>query len=208
MDDVEYPVSEEPLGALLREVQSGAIQVPEFQRAVLLRDDWVGTLLASVSLGYPIGALMLLEAGHPGYRFGTRAVDGAAQTHTAPRRLLVDGQHRASALFQALLSAHGVYVTAEGEVSRRRYYLDAAKVVAGVDRDEAVVSLPADNPPGSGLVPFAGAFDAGANVAVARIAEYAVPVIRLPMEATRWTIRVRGGANGAALSEAYRMREG
>ena len=208
MAEPEYRVSEEPLGALLRDVQSGAIQAPEFQRSVALRDDWVRMLLASVSLGYPIGALMLLDAGHPGYRFGTRPVDGAAQPHRAPRRLLVDGQHRVSALFQALLSAEGVTISTGGELSRRWYYFDASKVAAGADRDDAVVSLPADRAPEPRLVPFAGALGADADPLLAAFAQYPVPVIHLPKEATRWTIRVRGGADGPALSEAFRLGDG
>ena len=53
----------EPLARLLEEAHDGRIQVPEFQRELILTDEWMKSLLASVSLGYPIGAVTLLEAG-------------------------------------------------------------------------------------------------------------------------------------------------
>ena len=224
MANAEYPISFEPLGALLREVGFGAIQVPEFQRAVTLRDDWVRTLLASVSLGYPIGAVMLLEAGHPEYWFGTRPVEGAPATSAVPQSLLVDGQHRVSALIQAFVAPGGVAATSGDGQSRRRYYLDLRKVVGGADRDAAIVSLPADQEPDSSLFGLNGALSAVSHLfprppgltqpersaleaVLSGVKDYGIPVIHLPMAATRWTIRVRGGKDGPALSDAFRVRE-
>lgn len=199
-----YHLDEEPLVELLRNVRDGDMQVPEFQRPVVLHDDWVRTLLASVSLGYPIGAVMVLEAGHPGYRFGRRPVQGAPATSASPRRLLVDGQHRVSALFQALAAPGGVAVLAGDELSHRRYYLDVERLAAGGDRDDAVVSLKAADAPGPRLLPLLGVLDAMPGT-MSGFADYRIPVIQLPMEATRWTVRVRGGANGPLLSEAFRV---
>ena len=51
----------EPLARLLEEAREGRIQVPEFQRELILTDEWMKSLLASVSLGYPIGAVTLAE---------------------------------------------------------------------------------------------------------------------------------------------------
>ena len=99
-------------------------------------------------------------------------------------------------------------VSTEGDLSRRWYYLDASKVAAGADRDEAVVSLPADDTSGEGLLRLADALGADADPRLAAFAHYLVPAIRLPREATRWTIRVRGGADGPRLSEAFRVSEG
>ena len=59
----------EPLARLLEEAHDGRIQVPEFQRELILTDEWMKSLLASVSLGYPIGAVTLLEAGSREMRF-------------------------------------------------------------------------------------------------------------------------------------------
>jgi hypothetical protein len=66
----------EPLARLLEEAHDGRIQVPEFQRELILKDEWMKSLLASVSLGYPIGAVTLLEAGTREMRFET----GLSQT--------------------------------------------------------------------------------------------------------------------------------
>ena len=62
----------EPLARLLEEAREGRIQVPEFQRELILTDEWMKSLLASVSLGYPIGAVTLLRQG-PEMRFETRS---------------------------------------------------------------------------------------------------------------------------------------
>jgi hypothetical protein len=59
----------ETLKRLLEEAHDGRIQVPEFQRELILKHEWMKGLLASVSLGYPIGAGTLLEAGIREMRF-------------------------------------------------------------------------------------------------------------------------------------------
>ena len=54
------PVS---LKELLDNVDSGKIQLPDFQRGWVWDDDRIRGLLASVSRGFPVGAIMTLEAG-------------------------------------------------------------------------------------------------------------------------------------------------
>ena len=59
----------EPLARLLEEAHDGRIQVPEFQRELILTDEWMKSLLASVSLGISDRSWMLLEAGSREMRF-------------------------------------------------------------------------------------------------------------------------------------------
>ena len=54
------PVS---LKELLDNVDSGKIQLPDFQRGWVWDDDRIRGLLASISRGFPVGAIMTLEAG-------------------------------------------------------------------------------------------------------------------------------------------------
>ena len=49
-----------PLDELLSNVKAGKVQLPDFQREWVWDDDHVKSLLASVSLSYPIGAIMML----------------------------------------------------------------------------------------------------------------------------------------------------
>jgi hypothetical protein len=57
-----FDSTKETLKKLLEKVQDGGIQLPEFQREWVWEDDRIKSLLASVSLSYPIGTLMLRRA--------------------------------------------------------------------------------------------------------------------------------------------------
>ena len=48
---------------LLNDVDSGRIQLPDIQRGWVWDDDRIRGLLASVSRGFPVGAIMTLDAG-------------------------------------------------------------------------------------------------------------------------------------------------
>lgn len=139
-----YECAQEPLPRLLDEAHEGRIQVPEFQRELSLDDEWITSLLASVSLGYPIGVFQLLQAGDPGLRFSSRPVTGAPSSSDAPERLLIDGQYRLTSLYQVLASGQAVHTRdGHGNPVRRWYYLDiVAATDPAADRDEAIISLP------------------------------------------------------------------
>lgn len=64
-----------PLSDLLREIREGKIQLPDFQRGWVWDDDHIRDLLVSIARSFPIGAVMLLEAGGE-VRFETRPVEG------------------------------------------------------------------------------------------------------------------------------------
>lgn len=134
----------EPLERLLEEAHVGRIQVPEFQRELILKDEWMKSLLASVSLGYPIGAVMLLEAGATEMRFETRTIGDSPLPPREPERLLIDGRRRITGLYQALVSGCPVQ-TRDGrdEPVQRWYSIDiAAALDPAVDRDKAIISVP------------------------------------------------------------------
>jgi uncharacterized protein with ParB-like and HNH nuclease domain len=94
--------TDETLKTLLEAAQDGRIQLPEFQRELILEDEWIKSLLASVSLSYPIAAVMLLQAGNPDVLFKTRPIAGAPSSAAEPEWVLLDGQQRMTSLYQGL----------------------------------------------------------------------------------------------------------
>lgn len=61
------------LSQLLEEVSSGKIQLPEFQRSWTWDDNRIQGIIASLSQGYPMGAVMRLQYGNPGYKIQVSA---------------------------------------------------------------------------------------------------------------------------------------
>ena len=135
------------LSELLDGVRTGKIQLPDFQRGWKWDTDRIAGLLASISLDFPVGVVMQLEAGGDS-RFATRPLAGAEATANgvAPERLLLDGQQRLTSLFQALKSGQVVDTAdARGKQLKRWYYLDIAMCLdPDGDREEAIVALPED----------------------------------------------------------------
>jgi hypothetical protein len=139
-----FSSDKEPLNKLLDKVQDGSIQLPEFQREWIWEDDRIRSLLASVSLSYPIGTLMLLTTGNPDVRFKAREVAGAPPAPAEPEQLLLDGQQRITSLYQVLAS--GAVVETQDDHKKpikRWYYIDiTAALDPSADRDEAIISVP------------------------------------------------------------------
>jgi len=89
-----YSVTPHPVETLLTWVKSGEIAIPEIQRPFVWDAAKVRNLLDSLYHGYPIGYLIA-------WRNPTvRLKDG---THSAGKRILIDGQQRVTALMAALL---------------------------------------------------------------------------------------------------------
>src|SRR5436309_3498463 len=133
---------------LLKDVGSGRIRLPDFQRDWKWDTDRIASLLASVSLGYPVGVVMLLESGGGDVQFATRAVSGVESSDlTSPAdRLILDGQQRLTSLHQSLSSGRVVQtMDARKKKLERWYYLDINACLEGeVDQEEAIVDVPAD----------------------------------------------------------------
>ena len=137
-----------PLADLLDQAASGELQLPDFQRGWVWDDDHIRSLLASISLSYPIGAVMTLVAGNPGVNFKARLLEGVELSpKPKPVTLLLDGQQRLTSLFQALKSRNPVRTRSRREKKLLRHYY--AKIEAcidpSVDREEkGIVGIPAD----------------------------------------------------------------
>ncbi|MGH3697290.1 MAG: DUF262 domain-containing protein [Pseudonocardiaceae bacterium] len=73
--DKKFTSSGVPLVDLLDQAGNGALQLPDFQRGWVWDDNHITSLLASVSLSYPIGAVMTLRTGNPEVKFKPRRRD-------------------------------------------------------------------------------------------------------------------------------------
>ena len=144
----KFSSDELPLAQLLDLAEHGYLQLPDFQRGWVWDDDHIRSLLVSVSLSYPIGAVMTLVAGNPDVNFKARLLEGVSLVPApAPDVLLLDGQQRLTSLFQALKSRAPVRTTdSRGNVLHRHYYasIDAC-IDPSVDREEdGIRSVPSD----------------------------------------------------------------
>jgi hypothetical protein len=142
-----FRVAEPSLHDLLESIHAARIQLPDFQRPWVWDDDHIRDLIASVSLWYPIGAVMLLETGGEGIRFRPRPVEGVTYSSLAqPEHLILDGQQRLTSLYLALRSGKVVPTrTTKGDPIDRVYYLDISGCLdAESDRRDAVLSIPSD----------------------------------------------------------------
>ncbi len=133
------------LGELLREVEEGRIQLPDFQRGWVWDDDHIRQLLVSIARAFPIGAVMLLETGGD-VRFQTRPVEGldvASLRFREPERLILDGQQRLTTLTQALALMGPVQTrTSKGRDILRHYYFDIKAAIEGPrSLEDAIVAV-------------------------------------------------------------------
>lgn len=142
-----FTSDKEPLFDVLKEIADGRIQLPEFQRSFIWDDEHISSLLASISLSYPMGAVMMLENGNPDVRFKPRPIEGVELAEEVePERYILDGQQRLTALFQSLfLDKPAVTQDSRKKVIKRWYYIDmAAALNLQADRELAIIGLPED----------------------------------------------------------------
>ena len=136
---------------LLRDVGTGKIQLPDFQRGYKWDDERIRSLLVTVLRGHPMGALMLLDTGNDNIHFKPQPLarvtdDAAVDEHRAlrsPNSLLLDGQQRMTSLYQALTGS-GIVGTKDsrGKEMARRYFLDVELALGDPsEQDDAVRSL-------------------------------------------------------------------
>lgn len=133
------------LAELLENIDKGKIQLPDFQRGWVWDDYRIRSLLASISRGFPAGAVLTLAAqGNIGFK--SRLIEGVPDQGAEPTEFLLDGQQRLTSLYQAM--RHPVPVETmdvRNKKIKRRYYVDInAALDPSVDREDAMVSLPED----------------------------------------------------------------
>ncbi len=142
--DVKQPFLQD----MLKNIGNGRIQLPDFQREWVWDDYHIRSLIASVSQSFPIGVVLALEANGIDIRFKTRFLEGVDSQYAnkKPEILILDGQQRLTALFQALMSGRPVSTqNTRGNESLRSYYLDMETCIKDeIEREEAVLSCGED----------------------------------------------------------------
>lgn len=134
------------LSELMRDVTSGKAQLPEFQRSWTWDDGRIRGILASLSQGYPMGAIMRLECGNENVKFKYRPIEGVKNVAVAPDYLILDGQQRLTSMYRTTCSTDAVLTkTDKGKEIKRFHYLDMKKCLDdNEDRYDAIVPIPED----------------------------------------------------------------
>lgn len=145
MFGASFDSTKKRLQDLLRDVHTGKMQLPEFQRSWIWDDHRIRSLLASIAVSFPIGAIMTLETGGEA-NFKARMIEGAENGASEPNALLLDGQQRLTSLYQALITRSPVRTTdTRGKKIQRHYYVDMTRALADdADRDGWIISMPED----------------------------------------------------------------
>lgn len=145
-----FQTPQHALPDLLKRIDSGDIQLPDFQRGYRWDSERVRSLVLTVIRGYPLGAVMTMSAANQDVYFQPRTFAGTppGAASAAPTELVLDGQQRLTSLYQAL---HGDGVVEivdpndEDKTSTVRFFIDMNKVGTNADLpDDAVFATPAD----------------------------------------------------------------
>ncbi len=129
---------------LLDDVDSGKIQLPDFQRGWIWDDERIRALLASISRGFPVGAIMTLDASSD-MKFKVRPIEGASFEDVSPDSFLLDGQQRLTSLYQAMLHNGPVSTRRPGDRKKVNlwYYINILEAMnPDTDREDAIFSVP------------------------------------------------------------------
>lgn len=130
------------LTELMMDVDKGKLQLPDFQRGWVWDDERIKSLVLSVIHKFPVGAVMFLEYGNINFKY--KCIEGSnANSATKPDELILDGQQRLTALYNALYSRNPVHTkTIKGKEIDRFYYLDIEKALdPSADDEDIVISV-------------------------------------------------------------------
>lgn len=142
----DFTTNEVLLDDLLKAVNEGALQLPDFQRPWRWDDERIRSLIASISVSFPINAIMTLENGG-NVSFKPRLIEGASLDRPPiPDILLLDGQQRLTSLYQALFTEAPVRTRdLRGKVLHRHYYINMELALSDAgERDEWIFGVPED----------------------------------------------------------------
>jgi hypothetical protein len=137
-----HPVS---LKDLMRSCHEGRLQLPDFQRGWVWDQDRIIDLLASISNGFPVGALMTLNAAGETV-FAVRPVEGAPLPEKPLEAYLLDGQQRMTSLYQSTSSSKAVVTqTAKKQPAKLHFYFNIRDALnPNVSRRDAILAVPED----------------------------------------------------------------
>lgn len=133
-----------PILDLMKDIDKGNSQLPDFQRGWVWDDSRIRGLIASITQNFPVGAAMFLEYGNANVRFKYRMIEGAPSCKAQPEQLILDGQQRLTSIYASMCSPNAIKTrTDKGNEIKRFYYIDIAKAIdPAIDRVEAIISVP------------------------------------------------------------------
>ena len=135
------------LTTLLSDIHHGKTKLPNFQRSWRPSDDYITGLLASIGEGDYVGSATLAEA-DARLGFTYRCLDGAQTAEsetTVPDNMIVDGQQRLTALYQACYSNRPVRAVPDQSDAYRLYFFDIRKAISTANSlKDAIMSLAVD----------------------------------------------------------------
>lgn len=132
---------------LLKDIEDGKLQLPDFQRTWKWDTDRICSLLASLAKGFPVGVLMTLQTGSDEVNFAIRPISGVKTANEDPAFLLLDGQQRLTSLYQSLKSSEPVDSSdPRGKPLRGWFYMRIAEALdESLDiEDDAILFVPED----------------------------------------------------------------
>ncbi|MER6269288.1 DUF262 domain-containing protein [Streptomyces sp900105755] len=101
-EDPVFKTNPETVGSLIRSIHEGSLALPNFQRSFVWDPKRTVELIKSIILRYPAGTLLTWEQSSS-HRFDSRPFEEAPViSGVEPRRLVLDGQQRLTALYHAL----------------------------------------------------------------------------------------------------------
>lgn len=140
--------NDKSLDDLLKQIENGKLQLPDFQRSWVWNDYKIRKLIESIMKGFPMGALMFLDYFPENLNFSYRLFTGVSDTYknTKPDQLVLDGQQRLTTLYQVFKSKDKVETrrnTGDTTPIYRYYYVDIEKAMnPNLDLfDDAIISI-------------------------------------------------------------------
>lgn len=129
---------------LMKAVDKGEAQLPDFQRGWVWSDSRIRALIASITCNYPISAAMFLTYNPENIRFKYRPIEGSNHADNAvPTELVLDGQQRLTSIYQAMYDTDPARTrNDQGKNIERYYYIDIEKALSDEERIEAIISVP------------------------------------------------------------------
>ena len=97
------------ISELMKSIESGNAQLPDFQRGWVWDDNRIKALIASITSNFPVGAAMFLEYGNANIRFKYRVIEGSPSKDVTPSELILDGQQRLTSIYSSLYNLNPVH---------------------------------------------------------------------------------------------------
>lgn len=137
-----FGIEKEGLEELLKEAAIGKSQLPEFQRGWVWADRNIAGLIASISLGYPVGTIMMLRTGGS-IKFKERPVEGVILDKSIrAERLILDGQQRITSLYRALMHPEAIETfDIRKKAVKGWFYIDIDAALKDEDNREDTIKL-------------------------------------------------------------------